>query len=82
MSYGETLQKIVNIGCGLRNIGLKKDEVVALCSENCFEFLAATVAASCVGATITAYNMKYTKGKIDHQRFNQPRHTNEVEKKV
>lgn len=62
VTFAELLQKIVNIATGLKTIGMKKDDVVALCSENCSEYIAVTVAASCVGATVTTFNINYTKG--------------------
>lgn len=57
------LQKIANIATGLKSTGLKRGDVVGLCSDNCSELIAVSVAASCVGATVTAFSIKYTKGK-------------------
>lgn len=60
-SYKQLLQEIVNIGSGLKKLGVKRGDVVALCSENKFEYLAAALAAVCCGATITPLNLQYTQ---------------------
>lgn len=62
-SHGQLLLKIARIGNGLKLMRIVPGDVVAVCSENCSEHIAATVAASTVGATLSLLNVKYTKGK-------------------
>lgn len=61
-TYRQLLQEIVNVGTGLKKLGVKRGDVVALCSENKSEYIAAALAVVCCGATITPLNIQYTKG--------------------
>ncbi|KOB65495.1 hypothetical protein OBRU01_22659, partial [Operophtera brumata] len=66
MTYKEMLQKIVNIATGLKSTGLKRGDVVGLCSENSSEYIAVTVAASCLGATAALKSLLKTFEKTSH----------------
>lgn len=61
-TYKELLQRTVDVGNGLKRLGVKRGDVVALCGENKPEYLIAAIAAVCCGATITTLNLMYTKG--------------------
>lgn len=62
ITYAKLLQEIVNIGSGLKRIGVKSGDVVALCSENRYEYLASAIGVVCCGATVTPVNVQYTTG--------------------
>ncbi|KAL0819593.1 hypothetical protein ABMA28_007680 [Loxostege sticticalis] len=65
-TYRQLLQEIVNVGTGLKKLGVKRGDVVALCSENKSEYIAAALAVVCCGATITPLNIQYTKDEMTH----------------
>ncbi|CAG9789349.1 unnamed protein product [Diatraea saccharalis] len=65
-TYKILLQGLVNIGSGLRKLGVKRGDVVALCSENRVEYLAAALGALTCGACITPLNAQYTKDEMTH----------------
>ncbi|XP_028160247.1 4-coumarate--CoA ligase 1-like isoform X2 [Ostrinia furnacalis] len=66
ITYNQLLQEIVNFGTGLKKLGVKRGDVVALCSENKMEYISAALAVVCCGATITPLNIHYTKDEMIH----------------
>ncbi|KAJ0173594.1 hypothetical protein K1T71_010743 [Dendrolimus kikuchii] len=71
--YKYIVQETVNFAAGLQKIGVKKGDVVALSSENRDEFIVAAMAGSICGATITTFNVEYTKEEIIHaSKISQP----------
>ncbi|XP_063539109.1 luciferin 4-monooxygenase-like isoform X6 [Cydia strobilella] len=66
VSYKDILQQSVNLAVSLQKLGLKKGEVVALCSENRFEFPVAALAAMYCGAVLSTLNVTYSPGEITH----------------
>lgn len=63
-TYSKIFQDTVNTATGLRKLGVKRGDVLAFCSENRDEYIAAALGAVCCGATITTTNMQYSKGEI------------------
>ncbi|KAL0819591.1 hypothetical protein ABMA28_007683 [Loxostege sticticalis] len=66
MTYRELLQHSVDLAVALRKLGLKKNDVVALSSENRFEFLIAALAVMYNGGILSVLNITYTPGEITH----------------
>ncbi|CAH0594280.1 unnamed protein product [Chrysodeixis includens] len=66
ITYKQILQETVNIANGLKKLGVKKGDVIALCSENRDEFFPIALAVLCCGATITTLNVLYTKDEMTH----------------
>ncbi|KAL0851121.1 hypothetical protein ABMA28_006988 [Loxostege sticticalis] len=66
ISFGEVAQQVVNVSSSLTKLGIKKGDVVALCSENRPEFLISAIAALCSGAVITFINSSYNKDELVH----------------
>ncbi|XP_021186405.3 uncharacterized protein LOC110373457 [Helicoverpa armigera] len=64
--FRQILQETVNVATGLKRLGVRRGDVVALCSENIDEFLFAALATICCGATLTTYNVMYTKDEMTH----------------
>ncbi|XP_072929833.1 luciferin 4-monooxygenase-like [Epargyreus clarus] len=65
-TYKELLQNVVNVATGLKLLGVKRGDVVALCSENRIEFIVSSMAAICCGATVTTLNPIYSKDELTH----------------
>nr|XP_021189790.2 uncharacterized protein LOC110375840 [Helicoverpa armigera] len=66
VTFGEMVQLIVNAASSLMRFGVKRDEVVAVCSENRTEFLITAIAAWCSGATVTFLSASYGKDELVH----------------
>lgn len=65
-TFGELAQLVVNTAASLIRLGVKRDEVVAVCSENRTEFLITAIAGWCSGASVTFLNAAYGKSKFNH----------------
>ncbi|XP_026314983.1 4-coumarate--CoA ligase 1-like [Hyposmocoma kahamanoa] len=65
-TYSKIIQDTVNTATGLRKLGVKRGDVLAFCSENRDEYIAAALGAVCCGATITTTNMQYSKDEMIH----------------
>lgn len=61
-TYKQLLQGTVDVATGLKKLGVKRGDIVALCGENKTEYLIAAIAAVYCGAIITTLNLMYTKG--------------------
>ncbi|CAH0716921.1 unnamed protein product, partial [Brenthis ino] len=75
MINGSTHQKItfrdmakncINIALSLTQIGVKRGDTIAICSENRQEFLSLVIGIICSGATITPTNLAYTKDELTY----------------
>ncbi|XP_073950379.1 luciferin 4-monooxygenase isoform X2 [Choristoneura fumiferana] len=66
VTYREILQRSVNLAVALQKLGLKKGDVVALCSENRFEFPITALAIMYCGAVLCTLNVTYSPGEITH----------------
>ncbi|XP_053614070.1 luciferin 4-monooxygenase-like isoform X2 [Plodia interpunctella] len=66
ITYQQLLQESVNIGSGLKKLGVRRGDVVALCSENRYEYLAAAIGVICRGAAVTTVNVEYTPDELKH----------------
>ncbi|KAG7297917.1 hypothetical protein JYU34_018672 [Plutella xylostella] len=65
-TFREILQKSVNLASALQQLGLKKGDVVALSSENRFEFTVASLAVMFSGGVLSTLNITYSPGEITH----------------
>ncbi|RVE50075.1 hypothetical protein evm_005281 [Chilo suppressalis] len=65
-TYIKLLQDLVDFGTGLKKLGVKRGDIVALCSENRTEYLVAGIAAITCGACITPLSTHYTKDEMIH----------------
>ncbi|KOB75446.1 AMP dependent coa ligase, partial [Operophtera brumata] len=67
MSVGQTfLDKVreyaeLNIAVGLKDLGVKTGDVVAVCGDSRSEYIAAAMGAVCCGATATFFNALFTQ---------------------
>ncbi|KAI8441493.1 hypothetical protein MSG28_015082 [Choristoneura fumiferana] len=66
VTYLELCQKAVNFAVSLTRLGVRKGEVIAICSENRFDVWSAVVGVACAGAVMTPLNMGYTQGELKH----------------
>lgn len=66
LTFGEMTQQIVNIASAIKQLGIGKGDVVAICSENRTEYLTTTIAVLCTGATVTFINSAYSKSEFIH----------------
>ncbi|KAJ8735612.1 hypothetical protein PYW07_007232 [Mythimna separata] len=66
ITFGELVQLVVNAASSLIRLGVERDEVVAVCSENRMEFLVTSIAAWCSGAAVTLLNAAYGKSELVH----------------
>lgn len=62
----QILEATVNVATGLKKMGVKRGDVIALCSENRDEYIPTALAVLCCGATITTLNILYTKEEVTH----------------
>ncbi|XP_026319426.1 4-coumarate--CoA ligase 1-like [Hyposmocoma kahamanoa] len=65
ITYAELAQQILNVAASLQRF-LKKNEVVAICSENRIEFIVAAIAALYIGSVVTFINSAYSKDELVH----------------
>ncbi|CAH2258335.1 jg10538 [Pararge aegeria aegeria] len=66
VSYRSILQSSVNLAAALQALGLKKGDVVALSSENRFEFTVTSLAIIYCGGVLSTLNVTYSPGEISH----------------
>lgn len=62
VTYKTILQNSVNLAASLQKLGLKKGDIVALSSENRFEFTVASVAVLYCGGVLSTLNITYSPG--------------------
>ncbi|XP_045776708.1 4-coumarate--CoA ligase 1 isoform X1 [Maniola jurtina] len=66
VTYMTILQSSVNLAVALQGLGLKKGDVVALSSENRFEFTVTSLAIIYCGGVLSTLNVTYSPGEIIH----------------
>ncbi|CAB3240784.1 unnamed protein product [Arctia plantaginis] len=66
ITFGDMVQRIVNTAGALTRLGIKRDDVVGVCSENRMEYLITAIAIWCSGATATFLNSGYSKNEMVH----------------
>ncbi|HEY6924548.1 MAG TPA: 4-coumarate--CoA ligase family protein [Steroidobacteraceae bacterium] len=67
VTHGELREQVRRIAAGLSAIGIRKGDVVGLCSPNSPEFAIAFHAAARLGATVTPANPANTAHELAHQ---------------
>ncbi|XP_013176386.1 PREDICTED: 4-coumarate--CoA ligase 1-like [Papilio xuthus] len=66
LTCGEIAQEAMNLAISLKNIGFKRGEVVAICSENRREFWGTVIGIVCAGGVVTTINPGYSKDELIH----------------
>ncbi|CAH2056389.1 unnamed protein product, partial [Iphiclides podalirius] len=66
MTYGDMAQEAMNLAVSLVRLGIRKGDVIAICTENRREFWSTLVGVSCAGAVVTTVNMIYTEDELKH----------------
>ncbi|XP_013139312.1 PREDICTED: luciferin 4-monooxygenase-like [Papilio polytes] len=64
MSYGELAQLSVDIALSLSRIGVRKGDVICICSEKRMEFIPTMIGVLCVGATFTTADISCRNATI------------------
>lgn len=67
VTYGELREQVRRTAAGLAAIGIRKGDVVGLCTPNSPEFAIALHAAARLGATVTPANPANTAHELAHQ---------------
>ncbi|XP_052754223.1 uncharacterized protein LOC113522308 [Galleria mellonella] len=65
-TFGELLQDSMNVAVSLTHIGVRKGNVVAICTESRKEFWSAVIGTVCTGAVLSPVNPGYTAGELKH----------------
>ncbi|XP_050358862.1 uncharacterized protein LOC126779080 [Nymphalis io] len=66
LSYRDIVKDAMNIAVSLTRIGVKRGDIIAICSENTQEYWSTFIGISCTGATFTPTNLAYTKDELIH----------------
>ncbi|KAJ0170214.1 hypothetical protein K1T71_014142 [Dendrolimus kikuchii] len=66
ITYKEIAQQSMNFAVSLTRMGVKKDDVVAIFSENRKEFWGAVIGVACAGAVLTPINTAYVGDEMRH----------------
>ncbi|XP_063831307.1 luciferin 4-monooxygenase-like [Ostrinia nubilalis] len=66
VTYRELLQSSVDLAVALQKLGLKKNDVVVVSSENRFEFMITALAVMFSGGVLSVFNITYTPEEINH----------------
>lgn len=64
ITYKEIVQQSMNFAISLSRMGVKKDDVIALFSENRIEYWGVVVGVACVGGILTTISTGYAGGEI------------------
>ncbi|MFL6551730.1 MAG: AMP-binding protein, partial [Povalibacter sp.] len=67
LTYGELREQVRRVASGLAALGIRKSDVVALCSPNSPEFAIVFHAVARIGATLTPMNPANTAHELAHQ---------------
>jgi acyl-CoA synthetase (AMP-forming)/AMP-acid ligase II len=67
LTYGELREKVRRLAAGLAELGIRKGDVVALCSPNSPEFAIVFHAVARLGAILTTVNPVNTPHELAHQ---------------
>ena len=63
-TYAQLQDAIIKVGSVLTKQGIKKGDIVTLCSPNCPEFAIVFLAITAVGGVVSTVNPLYTPGTI------------------
>ncbi|KAG6445161.1 4-coumarate--CoA ligase 1 [Manduca sexta] len=66
LTFGDILQQAMNFSISLARMGVRKGDVIALCSENREEFWGAVIGVICSGAVLSTVSTAYVEGEIKH----------------
>nr|BAM19985.1 unknown unsecreted protein [Papilio xuthus] len=66
LTYGEIAQEAMNLALSLVKLGVRRGDVVAICSENRREYWSTVVGVICAGGVVTTINTIYTKDELKH----------------
>ncbi|XP_063367500.1 uncharacterized protein LOC134655923 [Cydia amplana] len=66
VTFQQILNDVVRIATGLKKFGVKRGDVVGLCSESRIEYISTAIAVMCCGATVTAVNLQYQPEEMSH----------------
>ncbi|XP_059062432.1 uncharacterized protein LOC131855206 [Achroia grisella] len=66
VTYGQIIQEAMNLAVSLTHLGVRKGDVVAVCTENRDEFWGTMLGVICTGAIFTPYNPTYGTAEIRH----------------
>ncbi|CAH2056390.1 unnamed protein product, partial [Iphiclides podalirius] len=66
LTYGDMAQEAMNLAVSLVKLGIRKGDVIAICTENRREFWSTVIGVSCAGAVVTTINMIYTEDELKH----------------
>lgn len=66
LTYREILQQSVDLAVALKKLGLKKNDIVGISSENRFEFIVTALAVVYCGGELCLLNVAYTPDEITH----------------
>ncbi|XP_075989541.1 luciferin 4-monooxygenase-like isoform X2 [Anticarsia gemmatalis] len=67
MTYEELAQKTVDVALSLARIGVRKGDVVCICSEKRFEVLPTILGIMCAGATFAPTDLTYGEFSLLHR---------------
>ncbi|CAG9573670.1 unnamed protein product [Danaus chrysippus] len=56
----------MNLSISLTEMGIKRGDVISICSENRQEYFSTVLGICCTGATVTTTNIAYTKDEHKH----------------
>ncbi|KPJ10989.1 Luciferin 4-monooxygenase [Papilio machaon] len=66
ITYNELVQAATNLAVSLVRLGVKKGDVVAICSESRLEIWSTVLGLTCTGAVITPISTGYVKDELKH----------------
>ncbi|XP_063539418.1 uncharacterized protein LOC134748562 [Cydia strobilella] len=66
VTFKQILNDVVRIATGLKEFGVKRGDVVGLCSESRIEYISTAIAVMCCGATVTPVNLQYQPDEMSH----------------
>ncbi|XP_049876868.1 uncharacterized protein LOC126374335 [Pectinophora gossypiella] len=75
ITFNELAQKVLNTAASLIQLGVKRRDVVSICSENRIEFMITVFATIYIGAVANFVNCAYSKDEIIHTiQISKPKH--------
>ncbi|XP_052868110.1 uncharacterized protein LOC128274065 [Anopheles cruzii] len=66
LTYHQLLERSLKLANRLHRLGLKRNTVVGICSENCLQFPIVTFATIMLGGTVLPLNPSYTVTELGH----------------
>ncbi|KAM3955050.1 LOW QUALITY PROTEIN: luciferin 4-monooxygenase-like [Aphomia sociella] len=65
-TFGRMVQDSMNVAVSLTHMGVRKGDVIAICTENRTEFWSAVLGTVCTGAILSTVNPGYTADELKH----------------